>query len=773
MKRFILVLFAFLAALPMSCENEGEKIAPYSEPEPSEKAYLESCDETQKTVAATGGELTLNFKTNTECTYQITEEGRDWIHPIQTKVAEQKKFIFNIDANTGKDREANITLQTKDKSQELVYTIVQTSDLHPQAIELITGAYNFGQETVFALRSTTQNVCKLFYKCFLKKDLDELLQSSELSLDKFIKNHMNGAKQIFSEEDLKLLNNESGENNEGLWIPTKSEPGLAYSMVYLAEEPNGGTVSGRIDTELYPLTIFCEAGDGKGNRSFDLGTFTVMCGNPIVEGHYFIGNLDEYDFFESVVPGMGMSNLGKIITESQIKEINTRTGLVLSIPYKPQSWIGMVVQLTYKNGQTETLRDKIMLAPLNEEGGPTVKVTSQFGDKEGYDPIHNVTFSCKASQANIVGAIYNMLTTEDLEQQLAWFSESGICDICILNSIQITDIDALNTHGTSFSINGLYSNTNYSLIVISWDINGKYGVTRTDITTQPEEKPKDYLEFTDPKFKDYLVSTFDTDGDFEISIPEAMAITEIHADCREISSLEGIEKLTHLQVLDCSSNLLTSLDLSHNYELTKLICSYNQISQMDVSQNTELLYLDCSGNQLHELDIFNATNITELYCSFNSLKTLSLRNNLFLEILYCTGCYLQELDLRQNSKIKELDCSQNQLTILNIATCNKMQQLDCNSNKITELNLKKMYDLLSCNCSSNQLTTLNVKNNYQMTRLTCGDNHLSELDLIYGSSITELNTLGSPTLKTIWVWDGFEASQYNYKVDSWTEFKVR
>ena len=56
--------------------------------------------------------------------------------------------------------------------------------------------------------------------------------------------------------------------------------------------------------------------------------------------------------------------------------------------------------------------------------------------------------------------------------------------------------------------------------------------------------------------------------------------------------------MEYLVQLDCSSNLLTDLDVSKNFSLTHLNCSNNYLTSLDVSNNTNLVHFYCSNNQL-------------------------------------------------------------------------------------------------------------------------------------------------------------------------------
>lgn len=59
------------------------------------------------------------------------------------------------------------------------------------------------------------------------------------------------------------------------------------------------------------------------------------------------------------------------------------------------------------------------------------------------------------------------------------------------------------------------------------------------------------LYFPDQNFKSYLLSNFDLNNDGEISEEEAAAITEVKCGNLGIRSLEGIEQLENLMILEC------------------------------------------------------------------------------------------------------------------------------------------------------------------------------------------------------------------------------
>ena len=129
------------------------------------------------------------------------------------------------------------------------------------------------------------------------------------------------------------------------------------------------------------------------------------------------------------------------------------------------------------------------------------------------------------------------------------------------------------------------------------------------------------IPIEEDNFKDYLVDTYDTDGDGEISYEEAATIESLELNTGTIESVSGIEYMPQLKTLICRGNegakasggtgKLTSLDVSNNAELEYLDCSYNQISSLDVSNNLELNHLDCSPMN----DAAGNNVLSELYVS--------------------------------------------------------------------------------------------------------------------------------------------------------------
>ena len=65
-----------------------------------------------------------------------------------------------------------------------------------------------------------------------------------------------------------------------------------------------------------------------------------------------------------------------------------------------------------------------------------------------------------------------------------------------------------------------------------------------------------YVSIPDANFKAFLLENFDANKDGEISLAEAKAVTDLDCSGKNIKKLDGIEKFTNLESLNCSNNQL-------------------------------------------------------------------------------------------------------------------------------------------------------------------------------------------------------------------------
>ena len=238
----------------------------------------------------------------------------------------------------------------------------------------------------------------------------------------------------------------------------------------------------------------------------------------------------------------------------------------------------------------------------------------------------------------------------------------------------------------------------------------------------------DNTNFPDANFRT-VVKKFDTNQDSSLSDTEIAAVKKINCSNKGITNLKGIEYFTSLNILWCTDNQLTALDVSENTALTKLNCCFNKLTSLDVSKNTALTILECNANRLTSLDVSKNTALTELNCSVNKLTSLDVSKNTALTELYCNDNQLTSLDVSKNTALISLSCVCNQLTSLDVSKNTALTKLNCSINKLTALDVSKNTALTKLNCSINKLTALDVSKNMALTELYCNDNQLTSLDL--------------------------------------------
>ena len=236
-------------------------------------------------------------------------------------------------------------------------------------------------------------------------------------------------------------------------------------------------------------------------------------------------------------------------------------------------------------------------------------------------------------------------------------------------------------------------------------------------------------------------------------------LTVLNVSNKNISDLTGIEDFSALLELSCSTNQLTSLDISNNsllYRLavqdnnltnlnissntglTQLFCGNNLLSSLDVSNNTILEALEVPNNLLTSLDLTNNSGLIQLNCSTNQLATLDVSNNMLLRFFTCNFNQLTSLDVSNHIHLERLLCYNNQLSNLNVINTPDLIVLECENNQLTSLDLFGTPTLGRLECNNNQLTSLDVSNNTSLVILECANNQLTNLDVSNSPNLIDL-----------------------------------
>ncbi|MDI1316065.1 T9SS type A sorting domain-containing protein [Flavobacterium sp.] len=148
----------------------------------------------------------------------------------------------------------------------------------------------------------------------------------------------------------------------------------------------------------------------------------------------------------------------------------------------------------------------------------------------------------------------------------------------------------------------------------------------------------------------------DANNDGEIEVSEAQSVAILSVSGANISDLTGIEYFTNLEWLICSSNNLTTINLSSLTSLTTLNCRNNQLTILNLASQTLLDILACNNNQITSLDISHQSELKIFIASNNQISFLDFSNNTALEHAYFSENLLTSLDFSNNPNFFDLGC---------------------------------------------------------------------------------------------------------------------
>lgn len=256
--------------------------------------------------------------------------------------------------------------------------------------------------------------------------------------------------------------------------------------------------------------------------------------------------------------------------------------------------------------------------------------------------------------------------------------------------------------------------------------------------------PEEYIaineeNFPDENFRDYVAEEWDKNHDKYFSPSEIANAKWISCDNKEISNLKGIEFFTNIWLLECYYNNLTTIDLSHNKNLSYINCHHNQLNELDVSGLPLLETFYCGHNALPSIDVSKNKQLKDFSCTENPLNTLDVSQNKELVKLSCGTNNLTELDVRENKKLKELSCYESKLSNLDLRNQTELEVLKCWKNPLSVLDVSANTKLKTLFVSNTNLTSLDAKNHTALA--TFGGKNCSYNIAVEGDGKFDLTTL--------------------------------
>lgn len=256
--------------------------------------------------------------------------------------------------------------------------------------------------------------------------------------------------------------------------------------------------------------------------------------------------------------------------------------------------------------------------------------------------------------------------------------------------------------------------------------------------------PEEYIainekNFPDKNFRDYVAGEWDKNGDNRFSPSEIANAKWISCDNKEISNLKGIEFFTNIWLLECYYNNLTTIDLSHNKNLSYLNCHHNKLEELDVSGLPLLKTFYCGHNELQSIDVRKNEQLKDFDCQDNHLDTLDVSQNKELVKLGCGSNNLTELDVSENKKLKTLGLYENKLRNLNLGNQTELEWLSCGKNPLSVLDVSANTNLETLLVPETNLTELNVSANTKLKVLNVSNTNLTSLDATNNTALETFN----------------------------------
>ncbi len=241
--------------------------------------------------------------------------------------------------------------------------------------------------------------------------------------------------------------------------------------------------------------------------------------------------------------------------------------------------------------------------------------------------------------------------------------------------------------------------------------------------------------------------------DGQVLTSKISGLTSLDVSNSSIADLTGIQAFKDLETLNCSGNLLTSLNLLPNNSLTTLNCSRNALTALNWIPTQELRTIIASYNQIKTFAFTTNNKLKKLQIDNNLLTSLTVNSPNTLEELNCDKNNLTFMYVYANVALKSLSFNQNQISSIDLKSNVLLTDLSCWENSLTTLDVSKNTALVSLYCDSNKITSLDLSSNINLVDFSCTNNMLSELNLKNGNNTkinkTQLNLTSNPLLSCI------------------------
>ena len=300
-------------------------------------------------------------------------------------------------------------------------------------------------------------------------------------------------------------------------------------------------------------------------------------------------------------------------------------------------------------------------------------------------------------------------------------------------------------------------------------------------------------DFTDPTFNAFIRAAIGIPAGEPFTAEDVEGITDIYFPGVNppMTSLNGIEHLVNLEVINIPFHQVEEVDFSNNLKLRAIGMTENNLALgngIDVSMLEYLEELDISQNRvnpgggqwvlLSQLDLTNNPRLRILNASENGIEALDLSSNPLLESLRIGYNRLTTLDLTHNPNLRTVIAGSGssfaiasgafmQITELNLSHLNNLEILTFSGNQnltsvimpanpqalrnvtansvrnLTDFTVNGAPNFTGFTALNSDFTTLTFTNNPALTSINASGNPVSSIDLTGSDNITSINLFGA------------------------------
>ena len=231
------------------------------------------------------------------------------------------------------------------------------------------------------------------------------------------------------------------------------------------------------------------------------------------------------------------------------------------------------------------------------------------------------------------------------------------------------------------------------------------------------------------------------------------ALEDFYCSNSGLTSLD-LSNYKYLKRVQCTYNLLKSLNLNGCTLLEDVTCFENQITEFNIDQCYALKTLDCCYNQLEDLDISGRNVLTDLRCGSNQLKSLNIDGCNLLATLICDNNFLLSIDVTNFTELDVLAYSGNGIKALDATGCISLETIYGDANPTKRLILNGCQSLKRVDFRETPLEVLGLAGCIGLTDIFLRNVQLTSLDISGCSSLQTLDCAENMSLTTLILPDG-------------------